>query len=68
MKLKLLALISLFFINSNIITAQNTNTGTEAGNAGTNNSAFGYYAGNVVTGNNNSFVGYFAGQANTLGE
>ncbi|PXY46484.1 autotransporter outer membrane beta-barrel domain-containing protein [Flavobacterium hydrophilum] len=67
MKLKLLTLTSLFFINSNIINAQNTNTGTDAGNAGTNNSAFGYYAGNVVTGNNNSFFGTNSGLNTTSG-
>lgn len=67
MKSKLLLITSLFFINS-IIIAQNTNAGTEAGNAGTNNSAFGYYAGNVVTGDFNSFFGAYSGFSNVAGK
>lgn len=46
---------------------QNTNTGTNAGNSGSNNTSIGYYAGDVVTGSNNSFLGYYAGKLVTSG-
>lgn len=40
---------------------QNTNYGSGAGYSGTYNSAFGYEAGDIVTGHNNSFFGALAG-------
>lgn len=46
---------------------QNTNTGTNAGNAGFNNTSIGYYAGDVVTSGNNSFLGYYSGKVVTSG-
>jgi len=47
--------------------AQNTNLGTNAGNAGSGNTSLGYYAGNNVTGYNNTFTGINAGANTTYG-
>jgi hypothetical protein len=38
-----------------------------AGNSGSYNSSFGYYAGDVVTGSRNTFTGYFAGKLTSSG-
>lgn len=62
-----LLITCLFTILSFCLTAQNTNTGTGAGNSGTDNSSFGAYAGDVVTGSFNSFFGKNAGKSNTSG-
>ena len=45
----------------------NTNLGGDAGNAGTDNTAIGFWAGNLVTGTYNTFVGSFAGPYLTTG-
>lgn len=70
MKRILTPLISLLFI-SWIVQAQNTFTGTGAGNgqnSGGNNSAHGAYAGDVLFGSDlSSFYGYSSGKANTTG-
>lgn len=47
--------------------AQNTNLGTDAGNAGYYNTSVGGLAGDVVTGSANSFFGYGSGSAVTSG-
>lgn len=67
MKYILLLLLGLTPLFSSHGVAQNTSTGTGAGNSGTNNSSFGAYAGDVVTSYHNVFVGYYAGKKTTGG-
>ncbi len=63
MKIKIL--IAAFCWCNFYVKAQNTNHGTGAGNAGTNNTSIGAYAGDVVTGTNNVFMGWRAGHKTT---
>lgn len=46
---------------------ENTNHGTNAGNAGSGNTSIGYYAGDKVTANENVFVGWKSGFINNQG-
>lgn len=57
--------LSILLIGTSVKAQTNTNDGTEAGNAGTNNSSFGYYAGDIITGTNNCFIGYYSGKSAT---
>ncbi|EJL60660.1 hypothetical protein [Flavobacterium sp. CF136] len=66
MKIKLLLLTGLFFVNF-FLNGQNTNFGNPSGNLGIFNSSFGYKAGILVTGYNNSFFGTQSGKSNTTG-
>jgi hypothetical protein len=63
---KILTLL-LLTLAANSLAQTNTNYGTGAGNAGTDNSAFGHYAGDVTTGSGNAFLGSFAGNKATSG-
>jgi hypothetical protein len=65
MKFKLLLIALLCAIISRAQT--NTNLGTNAGNAGSENTSIGYSANDVVTGNYNVSVGSYAGLALTTG-
>jgi hypothetical protein len=70
MKKHLLFLILCFLTWESIAQGRedyNTSTGTNAGNAGVQNSSFGYGAGDVVTGQGNSFFGANSGQTVTSG-
>jgi hypothetical protein len=55
----------LFLIETNA--QNNTNLGTNAGNAGSENVSVGFVAGDVVSGSFNAFVGSNAGAKNTSG-
>ena len=63
------SLIVFFFLFKCLIgfSQNNTATGTGAGLSGTQNSSFGYFAGNKVTGSENTFLGIYAGRENTSG-
>jgi hypothetical protein len=63
MKKIYLLTLTLFF--SVAVHAQNTNHGTNAGNAGNNNTSIGASAGDVVTGQYNTFLGMYTGRFNT---
>jgi hypothetical protein len=63
------SLIAFFFLFKCLLgfSQNNTATGTGAGLSGTQNSSFGYFAGNKVTGSENTFLGIQAGRENTSG-
>lgn len=63
---KIIFLLSFCFLNQELF-AQNTATGLNAGNAGYNNSSYGAYAGNAVTGGSNTFLGWSSGLNTTTG-
>jgi hypothetical protein len=55
--MKKIIILFVLCIAACCVHAQNTSYGMNAGNAGTNNSAFGAYAADVVTGSNNCAFG-----------
>ena len=61
MKKIFLSLITFSVLLFTIKAQNNTNYGTNAGNAGSDNSCFGYTAGDFVTGTCNSFFGSLSG-------
>ena len=65
-RISLLTFLQVIFL---VISAfsQNTVTGTGASTAGSTNTIYGYYAGDVNTGGSNSFFGDHAGASNTDG-
>jgi hypothetical protein len=60
-------LTPLLVLLTQFVIAQNTNLGTNAGNAGTDNTSIGYLAGDLVTGNSNTFLGSSTAVRNTSG-
>jgi hypothetical protein len=62
----LIAIVMVVLLIKTNAQVGNTNTGTNAGNAGSYNTSTGVSAGDVVTGLNNSFHGYYSGK-NTTG-
>jgi trimeric autotransporter adhesin len=65
MKIKLI--VGLMMLCSLIVKGQNTVTGTGASTAGSGNSIYGYYAGDLNTGTANSFIGHYSGKNNVDG-
>lgn len=60
-------LIFLLCLAAQVSFAQNTNYGTNAGNAGSLNTSIGYEAGNIITACCGTFVGHAAGKSVTSG-
>ena len=61
-------LICALLVLAYVANAQNYSAGSNAGNAGIQNTSVGIRAGDVVTGNYNSFFGYFSGRFTTSGQ
>jgi hypothetical protein len=63
-------LLSLALLHGIAAYSQNTNFGTSSGTLGTNNSNFGYFAGNAATATsaNNAFFGTSSGRFTTTGQ
>ncbi|CAL2106076.1 conserved exported hypothetical protein [Tenacibaculum sp. 190524A02b] len=67
MKKNVISAFMLLFTVTFINAQSTTNVGVDSGNQGTNNSFFGYQAGQLTTSSNNSFFGAKAGAKNTTG-